>query len=249
MVEELQLNKFSKLNVLITGVSSGIGYAVAKSYLKFGSTVFGMDNNQSDNLNFNTDNFHFFLCDVSNDQITKDIIQNIFDKFKFIDILINCAGIIDFKSIEESSYEFWNKIINVNLTGTFLMCKNVIPKMKEYKKGSVINVSSRAAKYGGNNESAYCASKFGVEGLSRALYEECRPYNIVVNTITPGTPIHTAMSETTYSNDKKKIWIDPILITPAFLHLGIQNVNGINNQYVDAWKLSQEVKSEYPNIL
>ena len=246
---ELQHNKFNNLRVLITGVSSGIGLAVARSYLIMGSRVFGLDINDSKNLILKSnDNFHFYLCDVSNYDNVKNIIDEIYIKFQFIDVLINCAGIIDFKSIEDSSYVFWKKIINVNLTGTFITCKNIVPKMKQLQKGSIINVSSRAAKHGGMNETAYCASKFGVEGLSRSLFVECKPYNIVVNSITPGIPIHTAMSEKTYSEDKKKIWKHPDIITPAFLHLGIQDIYGINNQYVDAWKLSEEIKNEYIDI-
>ena len=245
----LQLNKLQNLNVLITGVSSGIGLAVARSYLKMGSMVFGLDINDSQNLDLKSHNkFYFYICDVSNYDSVKKIIDGIFMKFQFIDVLINCAGIIDFKSIEESSYEFWKQIINVNLSGTFITCRNIVPKMKQFQKGSIINVSSRAAKHGGMNETAYCASKFGIEGFSRSLFVECKPYNIVVNSITPGIPIHTAMSEKTYSEDKKKIWKHPHIITPAFLHLGIQNINGINNQYVDAWKLSEEIKNEYIDI-
>ena len=174
-----------------------------------------------------------------------DVVRKIIRKKKKIDILINCAGIIDFKSIENSSINFWKKIIDVNLTGTFISCKIIAPLMKKNKKGSIINVSSRAAKFGGFNETAYCASKFGIEGLSRSLYEECKKFNVVVNTITPGTPIKTSMSKKTYSKEKKEIWRDPEVISPAFLHLGLQNKNGINNKYINAWNLSKKVKKNY----
>ena len=242
----LQINKFNDLNVFITGASSGIGLAVAKSFLRMGSNMYAVDNNMIKDEEFlSHTKGNFYLSDICDYDKMYKIINDIFKKVVNIDVLINCAGIISFKSIENSSYEFWKKIIEVNLSGTFITCKHIVPTMKINKKGSVINVSSRAAKFGGMNETAYCASKFGIEGFSRSLSEECKIYNIAVNSITPGTPINTAMSQETYSIEKKKIWKDPIFISPAFLHLGIQDSNGINNQYVDAWKLSQEIKSEY----
>ena len=242
---ELLHKKFKDLNILVTGVSSGIGYAVAKAYDERGANVFGVDINKIKNSKKLSGKFNFFNCEVQNYNKMKEIVKKIIKKNKRIDILINCAGIIDFKSIENTSINFWKKIIDVNLTGTFISCKIIAPLMKQNKKGSIINVSSRAAKFGGFNETAYCASKFGVEGLSRSLYEECKKYNVVVNTITPGTPIKTSMSKKTYSKEKKKIWKDPQIITPAFLHLGIQSKNGINNKYVNAWDLSKRVKNKY----
>ena len=246
MEGELQTSQFTNLNILITGASSGIGLAVAKSFLKMGSNVYAIDINRMNDKEFiSNSKSNFFLSDICDYDNMNNIIKKIFQKVTNIDVLINCAGIIDFKSIEDSSYEFWKKIIDVNLNATFITCKLVVPTMKINKKGSIINVSSRAAKYGGLNETAYCASKFAIEGFSRSLSEECKPYNISVNSITPGTPVHTAMSKKTYSDEKKKIWKDPIFITPAFLHLGIQDSNGINNQYIDAWKLSEEIKNNY----
>ena len=246
MEEELQINSFTDLNIFITGVSSGIGLAVAKSFLRMGSSVYAVDNNKIVDEEFSSYNkSEFFLSDICDYNNMSNIIKKIFQKVNNIDVLINCAGIIDFKSIEESSYEFWKKIIDVNLSGSFITCKLIVPTMKINKKGSVINVSSRAAKYGGLNETAYCASKFGIEGFSRSLSEDCKPHNIAVNSITPGTPIHTAMSRKTYSEEKKKIWKDPIFITPAFLHLGIQDADGINNQYIDAWELSEKIQNKY----
>ena len=246
MEAELQTKIFNNLNIFITGVSSGIGLAVAKAYLNQGSKVYGVDINKIKNKEIKTNKrMNFFSCDVSDYTNMKKIISHVFKSTKNIDVLINSAGIIDFKSIENTSFKFWKKIIDVNLTGTFITCKLLVPTMKKNKKGSVINVSSRAGKHGGFNETAYCASKFGVEGFSRSLYEECKQYNVVVNSITPGTPINTSMSSKTYSKEKKKIWKNPFSITPAFLHLGIQKISGINNQYVDAWKLSEKVRYKY----
>ena len=245
MEEELQHNKFKNLNVFITGVSSGIGYAVAKAYDERGAKVFGVDIIQIKASKYLSKKFEFFNCEVENYKKMQKIINKIIQKNKKIDILINCAGIIEFKSIENNLINLWKKIIDVNLTGTFISCKIIAPLMKKNKNGSIINVSSRAAKHGGMNETAYCASKFGVEGLSRSLYVECKKYNVVVNTITPGVPIKTSMSKKTYSLEKKKIWQDPSNISHAFLHLGLQTKNGINNKYINAWELSKKIKNKY----
>ena len=245
MVVELQHNIFKNLNVFITGSSSGIGHAVSKAYLERGSIVYGIDNKNNKSLNLQFKNFEFHNCNVQNYKKMSLIVKKILKKSKRIDVLINCAGVIDFKSIEKSTIDFWKKIIDVNLTGTFISCKLIAPSMKKNKKGSIINVSSRAAKFGGLNETAYCASKFGVEGLSRSLYEECKKHNIFVNTITPGTPIKTSMSKKTYSDEKKKIWKNPYLISPAFLHLGVQTKSVITNKYVDAWQLTKKIKHKY----
>ena len=89
------------------------------------------------------------------------------------------------------------------------------------------------------HEIAYCASKFGLEGLSRAIAADLGEHGIAVNTITPGTPTQTSMSMQTYSEETKKIWKDPFLITPAFVELALQNSSGIHDQYVNAWERSE----------
>jgi NAD(P)-dependent dehydrogenase (short-subunit alcohol dehydrogenase family) len=96
---------------------------------------------------------------------------------------------------------------------------------------------------GGDIESAYCASKFGIEGFSRALAIEFRPYNVSVNSITPGHPMRTAMSEITYGPEQRKIWKDPMELTPAFVHLALQDAGGLNDQYVRAWDLVQQLQT------
>ncbi len=133
--------------------------------------------------------------------------------------------------------------MGVNLRGAFLCARAVAPGMKARRAGAIINVSSNAGVRGGDNESAYCASKFGIEGFSRALAIEMRPYNVSVNTITPGHPVHTAMSETTYGPEQRKIWKDPAEIAPAFVHLALQDASGINDQYVRAWDLVQTLQA------
>ena len=151
-----------------------------------------------------------------------------------IDVLVNNAGVIFFKSIEETSVEDWNWMHEINLRAPFLCCKAVAPGMKARRAGSIMNVSSNAGIKGGVDEAVYCATKFGIEGL----------YNIAVNSITPGHPVHTSMSETTYGEAQRKIWKDPSEIAPAFVHLALQDSSGIHDQYVRAWDLACKIKAE-----
>jgi NAD(P)-dependent dehydrogenase (short-subunit alcohol dehydrogenase family) len=161
-----------------------------------------------------------------------------------VDVLVNNAGIIFFRAIEETAIEDWDRLIAVNLRGAFLCTRAVAAGMKARRSGAIINVSSNAGVRGVDNESAYCASKFGIEGFSRALAIEFRRYNVSVNTITPGHPVRTAMSETTYGAAQRAIWKDPAEVAPAFVHLAMQDASGINDQYVRAWDLAQELRAK-----
>lgn len=118
--------------------------------------------------------------------------------------------------------------------------------MKARRAGAIINVSSNAGIKGGLNETAYCASKFGIEGLSRSLAKEFTPYNVSVNTITPGHPMHTPMSETTYPPEVRKIWKDPMELAPAFVRLALQDASGINDQRIRAWDMVLEMQGKAP---
>ena len=161
-----------------------------------------------------------------------------------IDALVNNAGVIFFKPIDETTVEEWDWMHDINLRASFLCCKAVAPGMKARRSGSIMNVSSNAGIKGGVDEAVYCATKFGIEGLSRALALELGAFGIAVNSVTPGHPVHTAMSETTYGEAQRKIWKDPIEIAPAFVHLALQDPGGIHDQYVRAWDLVLTLRGE-----
>ncbi len=126
-------------------------------------------------------------CDVSISSDIHNLVYSTIGKFGKIDILINNAGILQYKNLIDISEEEWNKIININLTGTFLFCKAVLPTMIKRRSGTIINVSSGAGKSGFPKLSAYCASKFGIIGLGESLAGEVSNFkNIRVMTICPG---------------------------------------------------------------
>ena len=233
---------------IVTGAARGIGRAVAQRYAAEGAIVYGVD--------VIADELHDVcqaLCDqgfdvspitanVADADAVDALVKQVLDEQKRIDVLANVAGVIIQKTTTETTPEDFDRIIAINLRGPFLLARAVAQPMKEAEQGAIINVSSRAGVRGGAKEIAYCASKFGIEGLSRALAQDLGRYGIAVNSITPGIPTHTSMSETTYDAETRKIWRDPAEIVPAFVQLALQTPDGIHDHYVNAWELSEQLR-------
>ena len=235
---------------LVTGAASGIGRAVARAFAAEGAAVHAVDV-AADRLAEVLEGLRVdglvassSVADISDPADVERIVAQVLDASGRIDCLANIAGVISSEPVEEVSLAEWDRILGINLRGSFLCARAVVPVMKGQGSGSIINVSSRAGAMGFAGMTAYCASKFGVEGLSRALAQELAPHGIAVNTITPGTPIHTAMSETTYGPEQRKIWQDPAVIAPAFVHLALQGPDGLNDRYVNAWELTEALRAE-----
>lgn len=232
---------------IVTGAARGIGRAVARAFAAEGAIVYGADQvaaeleSEMSALRVKGLRATAVPTDLMNPADIQALINRAFAEQGRVDVLANVAGVIEVKHLEETTIEDFDQIISVNLRGPFLSCKAVAQIMKKQGSGSIINVSSRAGVMGFADEIAYCASKWGLEGLSRAIADDLGPFGIAVNTITPGTPTHTSMSEKTYSEETRKIWRDPADIAPAFVHLALQTPQGIHNQYVNAWELSQQL--------
>lgn len=235
---------------LVTGAARGIGRAVARRFAEDGAVVVAVDAigdellEVVDELRSSGHSVTGTQTDVSDAAQVEELVRESLDRFERIDVLANVAGVIQEADSQGTSVEDWDRILAINLRGPFLLCRSVIPTMTAARSGSIINVSSRSGIEGSANLAAYAASKFGLEGLSRSLALELEPYDIAVNTITPGIPTHTSMSEVTYPPEMRRIWRDPYLITPAFSHLAGQTAAGITNQRVDAWALSEQLRAE-----
>lgn len=132
------------------------------------------------------------VADVSKPEDVKDIVDKTIKKFKKIDILINNAGVAIGKSLIETSVEEYDSIIDTNLKGVFFGMKYVLPYMIKQREGFIVNISSGAGKHGFSNLSAYCASKFGVIGLTESVAGEVSGYGIKVYAVCPG-PVDTKM--------------------------------------------------------
>lgn len=230
---------------VVTGAARGLGRAVARLYAMEGAVVYALDmlTDEVETLASEPGDVRPRRMDVTDAEDVASVVGAIEAEAGRIDVLVNNAGIIFFKPVEEVSVKDWDRLLSVNLRGPFLCVRAVAPGMKQRRSGAIINVSSNAGIVGGLDESTYCASKFGLEGLSRSLSQEFTPYNVSVNTITPGHPMHTAMSEVTYSAEVRKIWKDPMELAPAFVHLALQDASGINDQRIKAWDLVQELQA------
>lgn len=163
-----------------------------------------------------------------------------------IDVLINNAGLLRLRPIEKTSIDDWSQTLAVNLTAPFALIQAFLPGMRDHG-GSVINVSSRAGVLGFAEESAYCASKFGLEGLTRALAAELEGSRVSINTLTPGLRIKpTSLTERDCESlppAEKRHWNDPAELVPAFLLLaGLRGEVG--GRRFDAHKLSQAIARE-----
>ena len=224
---------------VVTGAARGIGRAVALEYLREGAEVFALDRLPDEVEALRRTGLTPIELDVTDAEAVGETFAGIETKTQRIDILVNNAGVIFFTPIEDTPVEDWDRLMAVNLRGPFLCTRAVARGMKARRSGAILNVSSNAGVRGGDDESAYCASKFGIEGFSRALAIECGKYNVSVNSVTPGHPVRTAMSEITYDAENRKIWKDPAEIAPAFVHLACQDASGIHDQYVNAWTLVQ----------
>ena len=178
---------------IVTGASRGIGREIAKTLVKKGIKVIANYNKSEEKaielqkeLEKENIKIDIFKADVSKRQEVKKLIQYTLEKYKKIDILINNAGISEYKLFTEESDEDWNKIINNNLYSAFIMSQEVIPNMIYNKQGCIINISSVWGIVGGALEVIYSISKAGMDGLTKALAKELGPSKIRVNSIAPG---------------------------------------------------------------
>ena len=245
-----ELNRLAGKTCVVTGAARGIGRAVASAFALEGAVVIGADRVgdelEAEMRGLRDQGLEALAAplELRSPEDVDRFARAVLENHGQVDVLANVAGIIVEKHLEDTTPEDWNAILEVNLRGPFLTCRAFAGAMKRAGKGSIINVSSRAGVMGFANEIAYCASKFGLEGLSRAIAQDLGPHGIAVNTITPGHPTHTSMSEQTYGPEARAIWIDPIRITPAFVELALQTPNGIHDQYVNAWQRSEQLRAE-----
>ena len=180
---------------LVTGGAGGLGLGVARRLLGSGATVAIADLSVALDRMAPQDAAPFVpvAMDVTDDASVAAGVADAAVRLGGLDTLVNSAGVFQFRALEGIATAEWDRILDVNLRGTFLVMREAMPHLKASGRGRVVNISSDAGKKGFALLAAYCASKFGVVGLTQAVAAEVAPDGVRVNAVCPGTVAETGM--------------------------------------------------------
>ena len=205
----------SEQTAVVTGGASGIGLATVQMLSSVGANVIIADINKKKGSHiskqFKSDGkkVDYIYCDVSSEKSILEFIEIITKNYSSIEILMHFAGIGLEKNFIDTTLDDWNKIISVNLTGSFLITKEISKLMISKKYGRIVTVSSVAGLRGGTGRSAYGASKGGIISLTKVLAIELSPYNITVNTLCPGA-IETELVKNMHDIETRRAFLEQI---------------------------------------
>ncbi|MGC8774038.1 MAG: SDR family oxidoreductase [Chlorobaculum sp.] len=176
--------EFAGTTAVVTGSSSGIGLASCRALLDAGASVFGLSRRET---TLDHERFRWLQTDVTIESDIERAFEAIFTERGRVDLLVNNAGFGFFRDIELIDPAEWRRLIDTNLTAMFLGSRKVVPSMKAAGRGMIVNIGSVAGKRGIKGGTAYCASKFAVNGFSESLMEELREFGIRVACVNPGS--------------------------------------------------------------
>ena len=179
---------FKNKNILITGASGGIGNELVKKFVSLGGNVLGSGTNSEklDKIKKQYPNIKVKKFDIAEHLRIEEFIDDVSLELGGLDILINNAGTNADNLSLRMKEEEWKKVIDINLTATFLQSKHAIKKMLKNKFGRIVNITSVVGHTGNLGQSNYSASKAGIIGMSKSLAIEYAKKNITVNCVSPG---------------------------------------------------------------
>ena len=179
---------FKNKKILITGATGGIGKALVKKFTSLEGNVLatGTKNEKLDLLKKEFPEINILKFDISEHSKIEEFIENVNSQLTSLDVVVNNAGItLDNLSLRMKNEE-WQKVIDINLTSTFLLCKYAIKKMLKNKYGRIVNITSIVGHTGNIGQANYAASKSGMIGMTKSLAIEYAKKNITLNCVSPG---------------------------------------------------------------
>lgn len=192
-MDNQHMQTFQDQIVIVTGATRGIGRAISLAFLGQGATVLGIyhTNRQAaddfkNECHPHQDNLLLFQCDISKEEQVNALYGEIEERFSSIDILVNNAGIRKDAYLALMQSSDWHSVLDINLTGSFLMAKQAVLLMMKKKYGRIINITSPVSHLGFAGQANYAASKAGQVGMTRSLAKEIAKKKITVNCISPG---------------------------------------------------------------
>ena len=199
--------KLTNKIALVTGGGTGIGKAIAKAILAEGAKVIIIGRTESKLLEAQDElgsGIEIMVCDITIESQVTNLYETIMSKHGKLDILINNAGTSKKEKAHELSFESWKKVIDVNLNGAFLCARGAMKIMVSQKLGRIINIGSISGQMSRPLNAPYTASKFGIEGLTRAFALDGRDHGVAVSVIHPGNVATDIISKDEIPKRKKE---------------------------------------------
>jgi len=227
---------------IVTGAAHGLGAAIARHFAGAGASVILLDYDAK-GLAATVAQCGAKACglsvDLSDAEATAAAIAQALEGVEHVDTLVHNAAILEPKPFVALDLAQFRRTVDVGLTAGFQLARAVWPGMADAGGGALIFVSSRSGIEGFADETAYCAAKHGLEGLSKSLALEGAGSGIFSATVTPGMYMRTPMSERNYSPELKAKWVEPDVLAPAFGLLATRRPPELSGQRLDAWQLVQ----------
>ena len=173
----------TRRTIIITGGSRGIGAIISEVFHKEGYNVVIAGRTDTGLAKKLGDRVQFIATDVRHPQALKTLVQKTFEWTGQLDVLLNNAGVSAWQPLAEISETFWQEMVDTNLKSVLFSCQAAVPYLKN--GSTIINISSLAGKRGSSNNSVYCATKFGVNGITQSLAKELGAHGIRVNAVCP----------------------------------------------------------------
>jgi len=244
----------------VTGSVRGIGWEIVQAYAQEGARVVVCDLQQSDvdaaiaRLSLPKEKVLGFEVDVTVEEDVIHLIAAIKKTFGKLDVFVNNAGFawprggpVDF-TLAETPLDVWQKVLNTNLTGTFLCSREALKVMRAQGNGSIINISSPQGKKGKLLRGPYSAAKFGVEGLTQVLALENADCDIKVNCLDPGGIVATEAIRNIPGNKGKKM-LSPQIVRACSVYLASDESAGVTGQSFVATEWNEQHGIEVPYML